>query len=416
MGNFFSAGLGFLSLILISRVLTVEDFGVFTVAASFMVMVQPIASVGLNTTVIKFMSSLLGKGESREAHQIFKTSLLGVIFFSSATAGVVLLAARPLSRMLFGDPGGSRFLRIAASGVISLALFYFVKAVICAFKKFGKLVSLQISVDLLKLALIGVLVLVSALTPLSAILVFVGTALLGALVCLWCFRSAFKEKIENVCHTLSSLLSYGFWVFAGAVFEGAFLYVGLLLLAGMLSAKEAGIYGLALNLSLIFPVLIITLRSVLLPETSQFTDKRQFENYLGITLKIFLGSLFLVVPLIFLATWLIPRLFGENYRDSITPFNWLMVSFVLYAVIKIICQALFALDRPKVVAIIEMARLTFMVVGSVALIPSLGAVAPAVMALISNAAVLFVSAGFSWSILQRMDQLPHAVRKDGGKC
>ena len=51
------------------------------------------------------------------------------------------------------------------------------------------------------------------------------------------------------------------------------------MLARILNTKTTGIYGLALNLTYIFPILINSLRSVLLPEVSRFKTRNQFENY-----------------------------------------------------------------------------------------------------------------------------------------
>ena len=55
-GNIFAAGLGFFAIVIVSRELTVSDFGLFNLARSTMLIAALIAGLGTDTSMIKFGS------------------------------------------------------------------------------------------------------------------------------------------------------------------------------------------------------------------------------------------------------------------------------------------------------------------------------------------------------------------------
>ena len=86
-GNVFAAGLGFLTLIIISRHITVSDFGFFNIAISIIIIAPLLASIGMDTSMIKFASSYLSRDQEAEAVEVLKTSFRVRIFSSTVLAG-----------------------------------------------------------------------------------------------------------------------------------------------------------------------------------------------------------------------------------------------------------------------------------------------------------------------------------------
>ncbi|MGB3863409.1 MAG: oligosaccharide flippase family protein, partial [Candidatus Aminicenantaceae bacterium] len=62
-GNILCAGLAFLGILIISRALSVSDFGLFNISISVILMAQPLINFGMLGTMIKFVSAHLARGQ-----------------------------------------------------------------------------------------------------------------------------------------------------------------------------------------------------------------------------------------------------------------------------------------------------------------------------------------------------------------
>ena len=414
MGNVFSAGLGFFSLLLISRTLSVGEFGLFNIAISIMIILQPLASLGMNTTTIRFVSAHLGRGNTDNARQILQTTLLTIFSFSFVIMLFIILTADFISEKVLHQPDQTALIRTASWGIMTIALFYYSKAVFCAFQRFRGLVSLQVFLDILKLVVIAALIYFSRLSASTAVVVFVLVPIVGFMIGLNHFRDFFIVGKLRIFHWIGRLLSYGIWIFISSICEATFLYVGVPLLGAMKGNEAAGIFGLALNLAYVFPLLIMALSSVLLPEVSRFKESKQFENYLRGSVKILLSSGILVIPAVLLSSRIIPFLFGIRYVEAVPVFNIFLISFLAFAALKILTQALYALDKPRFVAGVDMTRLAIMITGSLFLISPIGVFAPAISALAANLFGLAVLGSyFSRELKRKTVKLPgHANTLD----
>jgi O-antigen/teichoic acid export membrane protein len=82
-GNFFATGLSAIAVILISRLLGPEKFGLFSVGFSIVLMITRINEVGLNTAIVKFASSSDTKTNQNKIYSMtlrYKLLISGLIF------------------------------------------------------------------------------------------------------------------------------------------------------------------------------------------------------------------------------------------------------------------------------------------------------------------------------------------------
>ncbi|MGD8538432.1 MAG: flippase [Candidatus Aminicenantes bacterium] len=383
-GNILCAGLAFLAILIISRSLSVSDFGVFNIAISVILMVQPLINFGMFSTMIKFVSSHLSRDEEDKATHVVKAVFVIKLSLSLILAFLVFLLSDPLSRHIFHQPSLSPFLRMAAWGILFLSMFNFVKATLWAYQKFLPYVVIQFVTDVSKVMTIGILSLASALTVFSAVSVFSLLPIMGICLGFMYFRSVFSSKGVHTRRLYLQLFSFGKWLFLSNLSRRFYLYIGVVLLARMRDSEAAGIYGLALNLTYIFPILIATLTSVLLPEVSRFKEKRQFTVYYWQSLKISAGFGICLVPVLFFARDIILFFFGERYLESIPVFMWLALGFLFFAVSQILRPILLSLDKPHIATYADLVSFIAMFIGCYAFIPSFGVLAPAIIAFLVN--------------------------------
>jgi O-antigen/teichoic acid export membrane protein len=171
----------------------------------------------------------------------------------------------------------------------------------------------------------------------------------------------------------------------------------------MMNTEAAGIYGLALNLTYIFPILVATLMSVLLPEVSRFREKKQFIVYYRQSLKISAGFGILLAPVLFFAKDIILFFFGARYLESISVFIWLALGFLFFAVSHILRPILLSLDRPHIATYADLVSVIAMFVGCYAFIPSIGVLAPAIIAFSINLCSMVFFAIYTIHLINKSD-------------
>jgi O-antigen/teichoic acid export membrane protein len=387
-GNICSAGLGFLAVLLISRNLTVSDFGLFSIARSFIVVGSLFAGLGIDIGMIKSASSYLKEEKAAEASHVCRATFLVIAAAGSVIAAVVFTMAEVVSLRIFHYPNLIFLIKLASAGILGVSTLEYLRSVFYTYQLFQKSVILQLSVDVLKF--LGVVALLSYLTMdvRAAVAVFAFAPLLCVFLGLGQLRHTLFSKGTPIQNLSGKLFSYGKWLFISNICNTIFKYVGIFMLAELLSSKAAGIYGLALTLAYIFPILMDSLRSVLLPEVSRFTEIEQFERYVKGSLKISFYLGIAVIPILFLSGKIVPFFFGPRYLESVPIFNLLLISAVALVVGGTMRVALYSLNKPHVLALVDMTRLTIMVLGCYLLIPSLGVSAPAVVALILNVSIV----------------------------
>jgi lipopolysaccharide exporter len=383
-GNILCAGLAFLAILIISRSVSVSDFGLFNISLSVILLFQPLINFGMLGTMIKFVSSHLSRGQEDEAVHVVKAVLAIKVTLSLIMMALVFLLADALSQHVFHLPSLAPLLRMAAWGILFLSMFNYVKATLWAYKKFLSYVVIQFLTDAAKVLTISVLFMISALTVFSAVSVFSLFPILGICLGFVYFRHVFSSKGGHTNKLYLRLFSFGKWLFLSNLGRRFFLYIGVILLARMLDSEAAGIYGLALNLTYIFPIIVATLTSVLLPEVSRFREKKQFTVYYWLSLKISAGFGIILVPVLFFAKDIILFFFGERYLDSIPIFVWLAMGFLFFAISHILCPILLALDKPHIVTYADLMSVCAMFVGCYLFIPYLGVLAPAITAFVVN--------------------------------
>ncbi len=387
-GNIFAAFLGFISVLIISRQLTVSDFGFFNIAISVMLIASRLSGLGMDTVMIRFTSSYLGANKISEATQVLRATFLVKIISGFIIAVIIFNTAELLATKVFHYSSLTPLLKLAAFGVLVYPTFNYLKSVLYSYKLFQMGVILQILVDFGKLSTVLVIFFYLKMNTLVAVAAFAYTPLIGLLPGFGLHWQKFFAERKPIPNLFSRLFSYSKWLFVSNVCGITLPYLGIFMLAKMLSGEAAGIYGLALRLTYIVPIITYSLRSVLLPEVSRFREIAQLEKYIKGSLKIsfFIGIAFL--PFLFFSHKIILFFFGSRYLDSISVFNWLMSGYIILTINNTIRVTLLSMNKPQVLAMIDLLKLTVMFIGCYFLIPLLGVPAPAIMTFVVNVSVL----------------------------
>jgi O-antigen/teichoic acid export membrane protein len=242
---------------------------------------------------------------------------------------------------------------------------------------------MQIMIDTAKILSVILLIYFFKINASLSLAVFVTAPLIGVSFAFLQTRKIVFSKVNYIkMSVLKELVGFSKWIFLSRACAIIFPYTAIFFIAKMLGAKAAGIYGLALNLTLIFPILIGSLKSVLFPEVSRFKELRQLQNYLKQSFRVLLFTTLIIIPLLFLSRNIILFFFGYRYQDSIIIFNWLLLSYLFMAINSAIISTLYTINKPHIITLIGITSIILMSLGCYFFIPRLGILAPAVVTFI----------------------------------
>ncbi|MFA5275646.1 MAG: oligosaccharide flippase family protein [Candidatus Omnitrophota bacterium] len=405
-GNIFTAGLALISLLLIANNISMGSFGLFTIAISLYVIGPFLTSFGMSTVMITLVSSYLGKNELLKAAGIAKTVFVLRVTTTLAISLTMLYVAPFLANNVFQHQELTPLIRLAAAGVLSVSLFNQVKSTLYAYKLFGQYVALSITVELIKLFTLLILAVLHKINAASAMATFGFTPFIGIIFGVWVMPNVQLFSKSLMRESLPYIFRFSRSVFINDVAKQASLYMPIFMLMKLLDSKAAGIYGLALNLTHIFPIIINSFNSVFLPEISRFQKITRFGTYLRASIKI-LPYLFGagLICLLFSGKF-INLFFGNRYASSIPIFNWLLFSYIFLFIDSVSASTLYSLRKPGAMAFVSVAKLIIMTLGCYFLIPCFGITAPAILTLVLNAIITTILALYILKYIHYAKTLP----------
>jgi O-antigen/teichoic acid export membrane protein len=163
--------------------------------------------------------------------------------------------------------------------------------------------------------------------------------------------------------------------------------------------EAVAVYGTTLQLFSGFVILFSTLNSLVLPRLSIAPNQTEFNRLL---LKSFLISLLvaiLLIPGYFLAEPILNILFNNKYSESIPIFKILYPNYLLQLLFAPLGIALFAMGKPKILAMLAFIRLVSGVILDTVLIPEYSAIGAGMSFFMGQIISWLVLLGYFWATI-----------------
>lgn len=310
---------GFGGQIFLTRILNVEDIGTIKVLQSHLSILVVIASLGLNTAVLKLASEDISK---REQKNIFNISLLLTIISSFTLIAVVYFFN------IFGTFKFYVFL-LPILCITNLVIIYLQSQqkinMISYFQSYSKI--FIVSLSTLFAYLFGLNGYIKSLIFLNFIaFIFIIPFIRNEILAI------FKIRISIL--KLNKIWNIAFFAL-GANLLGVLLSNFNIIMANSLldNISEIGYYSIALLIIATMMMIPSTLGQIMVPKMSKVSDnieevKRIYKNYQAKNTIISL-SVALVAGII--APFIIPFVFGEVYQKSVIYFEILLIGFICWS-------------------------------------------------------------------------------------
>jgi len=383
VGNIMSAFFGFIFIYILTRKLSVDEFGVFSAAANLIVIISSFTDLGITTAMINFVSQKLGNHDNYGADRCLKASFIIRFVSVAIVSTIVLLIPKFVATNLLST---SDFTVSYWVGLISIGLTAWLTFpyAMMAYKKFWSSVLLDWSLGIPRILIFLSL---ASLLPvnlnlalmsygLSTILpIFFGFSIIGLK-----FLKAKATKSDYL-----SLVKFSGWLGVNRIVSSISGRLDISMLANLTTASIVGHYSIASRLSSFVIVLSSSLGSVLSTRFSRFNDKEKEKRYLIkstlFTLPIILG----VIIWILVAKPFVLILFGDRYFESIKILQYLLISLIPFIfATPAVTAIVHSMRKPVYIGMFSFVQIVMVFVFNIYFTNLFGGLGPAIAFMISN--------------------------------
>lgn len=368
IGNFLATGLSAIALILISRILGPEKFGIFSVGFSIVLILTRINEIGLNTAIIKFASSAKNKKSQNKIYSItlkYKLIISGLIFL------IGFFGADFIAKQL----NFSQSIIIKLSFTIGLITVYYeqllymlqsvhfftnsviINAIQAATKLIGAIILFSIGIN--KVWPIFLAYIISPITP-----VVLSKKLLPKWVKidLSIQDRELKQRLFSLAkHSSVALISAG-------IIEN----IDVLFLQKYLTSYETGLYGGVSRIAMMFALVAYSLGNVLNARVAKYKDKSHLNKYIKKSFLIIMLSFFGFLAFIPFAKLLILLTIGSEYLSGV-PILIILTAASFLAIAAIPFIALFySFDANWYFSLSGLLQLAIVFIGNIVFVPIYG--------------------------------------------
>jgi len=395
-GRTVASGLGFLASIILARELGPEDFGLFSLSLAIMIVISGITGGSIDQATVKFSSAYLNR-DKEKAESIFNTTFKIKIIIGLVLLLAGFLLSKPLSRIVFNESGSEHLISLAFVGATGIIFLGFVLAFLQSHQAFGKHILLEVLNNFMKLSVIGVLLLVHVLDPISSMAIYVVSPFLAFLVGLTIIPKTFLRARSSHGSLLPEIIHFSKWIVLSYVIFALYRRMDIFLLNYFEEFQTVGIYSAAFMIASTLDLVAVSLFVVVFPKVSRFTARKEYVNFIT---RFLTGAIPLYILTCIVFWWiskpLIITFYTTEFADSVSILRILVPGYAVYIVALPLSAIILSRNKPQIIVAVDFTTLLVMFFASISLIPLYKAEGAAVAALISN--LMFMMLIISWTI------------------
>ena len=365
-GNIIAQGIGFLTIIIISRDLGPEQYGIFSLLLAIFTVAVQVSDFGVSTSYVKYVSENLSK-----AKEIFVTVILSKVILSLLVVTTLYCSSGFLSDFFFQTREYQGVIEIIAIAILFHALFGVIVNHFQAVQNFKIFAYLNIFHNFLKL--LSVIIIAFAFPQEKHLEYFIliyafAVVILILAISLKNYRLFRYIKQFNFTYFIQ-IYKLGFWVFLSSLAVMIIMRLDIMMLQKMSTSSEAGYYSVAMNLAMIFPLITASLVTTLLPKMDQFLKNNTVKEYVKRVLAKTKYVIAVLIIMELLSPFVIKLLFGEQYVESISVFQILLIAFTFGIIINPISLVMYSINKAYLLTIMNWVQLPLNYFGNLLLIP-----------------------------------------------
>ena len=370
IGNVGSTGVAAVAMIIFSRQLGPEQFGIFSVLFSLMLIISRIGDMGINIAV----SRAIAQNQENKAQSLSYAqngSYLKAIIMAAVIMIGLLTTPFITETLLSLTPDFMPMVRAVMILSTSVVVYEYINSLLQARQFFGLSVLTNTVQSSLKL-LLALATLVFAGINLNTItLGYMILPLIGASVGFMAINvrellPSYNPKITK------SILNVVRWtsisILASAVAEN----VDVLIVQNYLSAHETGLYAAATRIATVASLIGWSLGTVLNMRVAKYKDKVNLDRYLKKGIILAIVSLLATIALCFISYPVVTYTIGSAYLSVIPTLNILLISTAFLTATTPFVALFYVFDYPRYFAVSGIITALSLLISDIILIPTYG--------------------------------------------
>ncbi len=382
-GRLTAAALGFVTSIIVARLLKPAEFGLLSVVLAIFAIAVVIAGMGLGTSLIRFVP-LYSLKEPEKANYYLKVGFGLLSSFVLVIALIGMLSSGFIAQRIYYKPQMTRLIQLGFIAVISGILWNYLLVNLHSREMFRAYAGFSISVSLLKLAGIGLLFWTALFSVKHVLLVYIIVPAIGFAAGMLFVPSKFLGVKGNFREAVSELLHFAKWIFVIDVSIMIFSRIDILILGRYAEEQVVGFYSAAYNI--VYPMTIITSSfvSVLLPQVAKFKTTQEIRQYIRKIPKITVLGALLLLPIFLFIKPLVNLLLGMEYLPAADLFRILFWGILFNFLIEPLYLISYSVNRPQILSMVCIIKVGLSLTANILLIPRYGAEGAAYASVITH--------------------------------
>lgn len=405
-GNYLNVFFTALFALILVRILTPAQYGVLSVLLGIAYVLANILDFGTTATIYSYLPAMYEK-KSDSIYSFIKSTFFYQSLFSFIVIAILLIFFPYLDKFFFKTGAPLWELWLTSFSVLFLIWQNFFQNILFATKKFMKTnIYLNLS-NIIKTAIIFVMILTKSITVGSVIFIF---GIIGPIIF---FIFLFLEKRRMITTLIRSVIDrkevrfeYTLTYFIASQFFNLGLRMDLFLLSYFRSKTEVGYYGLSQKIILTIITTVISITQVLSPSFARITKKAEAVSQLKT------GFMYLLLPAtLFIALFFTPKqvydlVFTENFVQTASITKSLSLPFILYALGSLpMLFLLYTVKKPGYILISNILFFIILTLGCYILIPTMGVFGPPYAITAALVVAIAIQIGASIKEFKKMFQL-----------
>lgn len=387
IGTMLGMVFGFLMRIVIARFYSVEDYGIFSLYYSFLLIFGSVGALGLRDGLNRYIGYYTGK---KEEEKIDPTIKWGITFgaISGIILGVVLiLTSGYIAPILSEDPNFVFYLRIVGLTTPFLVIFYVILSVFRGFERAKETIIFS-SIGKQLLILIGVSTVGLMAFPFEIMILAVSVAVIIITIVLYIYyQKRIKKFVTKSSDFFSNsqigknLLLFSLPLLLVSIMAKVMAYTDTMMLAYFQTEIEVGLYNAAKPISLFIKTGLTVSIFIYQPLVARLYAQKRYEENDVIYTSLTKWVLFITTPIaicFILYPKVVLSVFGADYSMAASALQVLSIMYLFRNLAGPFHSTLIGYGKSKFVMYINFSSAFLNVLFNLILIPIYGILGAAI--------------------------------------
>lgn len=349
IGDMAVKAIAFLLIPLYTRHMTTDMYGVYNILQTMLMILVLILGLGFQSAIFKVYNE---SPDQKGKNDTIATALIFYLFWGTFVTGLLMMAAKSLTKVLFHDVTEAIYLRYVFGTVFFDLFRLMILSLLRAWEKpklyiminiFNFIVLMGLNIFNVALRNRGVLGVVES-QFFSSIITFI---ILGILV----FR---KIPYHFSCKKLKALFSFGFPLVPSGIAAWSLSMTGQYFIHFYHTDHEVGLYGLGWRFGMIVNMILVRpFRTAWLPFMLSIKDEPRAKRIFSLTLTYFLaGGMILFLGLSLLGREIVILATKPEYFEGHRVIPFIAAAYLFYGLFNIVDAGVLITGKTKYYAIV----------------------------------------------------------------